>query len=375
LSSITAAGRALGSDGSEGGKVPVAHLVQVQGAGLTHYEKAVSRLQCDVKISGDVFHDVRMDDEGLQIVDVRTSGDAFKSLLEEIAHVAADSGCPPPRISTYDIREIAEIPAGAGLDYYDQAELWDESSGYENPIEQIRAARLTELVGQLPVKRVLDAGAGNGIVANRLKAMGIDVVAIDHSEAAMARVETPKLVADIGDLPFADDTFDLVLASEVLEHLPNEVFVAARREMGRVARRWVLVTVPNSEDLFCSAVVCPSCRARSSPWRHVRAFSENDFAMLIPGFRPVAVEVFGPIVEYRRRLEAMVTRELLDRWPWPPNALCPQCGFRHPPAEAQRQREALGVRSLKSRIAAPLRRHVPKWIVGTFEIDAGATSR
>ena len=280
----------------------------------------------------------------------------------------ADAGLPAPEVSSYEMLGGAGTPgADAGLEYYEQDALWDASSGYENPVEQVRADRLVEMVRALGARRILDAGAGNGIVANRLQALGLDVMAVDHSQAAMARVETPKIVGDIGDLPFDDDEFDLVLSSEVLEHLPEEVFAAARVELGRVARRWILVTVPNSEDLYCSGVVCPACRSRSSPWRHMRSFEPADVEELIPGFRAVDTQTFGPIVERRRRLETVVTRELLDRWPWPPDAICPQCGYRHDLVRAQRQRAVAGVRSLKSRLAYPIRRRVPKWIVATFE--------
>ena len=323
--------------------------------------------------SDSAFHDVETDGQGLRIVDVRHSEREFELLLDEITTIAAEAGFPPPQVSSYEIQRAAEgANGGAGLEYYEQKELWDESSGYENPIERFRAERLASLVRDLGAQRILDAGAGNGVVANRLQTMGLDVMACDHSQVAMARVSTPKVVADIGDLPFDDSTFDLVLCSEVLEHLPADVFAAARLELGRVARRWVVVTVPNREDLTSSGVVCPACRARSSPWRHMRSFAPADLIDLVPGFHAVAVESYGPVIEYRRRIEALVTRELLDRWPWPPNAICPQCGYRllAGQVDARSEAHASAFRSLKQRIAYPLRRRVPKWIIATFESTA-----
>jgi SAM-dependent methyltransferase len=349
--------------------MPFAHLVHVDGARLEHYEEAVGRLQDKSDLGGEAFHEVVHEAGGLRILDVRRSEEEFRAFLEEIAHVTARAGCPPPKVSSYDIQAAGrDAIAGAGLEYYEQDGLWDTSSGYENPVEQFRADRLARVVEGLGARRVLDAGAGNGIVANRLQAMGLDVIALDHSQAAMKRVETPWVVADIGALPFDEDSFDLVLSSEVLEHLPTEIFDSARKEFGRVARRWVVVTVPNSEDLYCTAVVCPQCRARSSAWRHMRSFTPPDLGDLIPGFRAVAIEAFGPLLEYRRRLEAIVTRELLDRWPWPPNAICPQCGYRHR-AGVEPLRAGPGARSLKSRLARPLRRRVPKWLMATYEVD------
>jgi SAM-dependent methyltransferase len=50
-----------------------------------------------------------------------------------------------------------------------------------------------------------------------------------------------------GRLPFADRSFDTVLLFEVIEHVPE--FECLLKEAFRIARRNVLVTVPNAEDV------------------------------------------------------------------------------------------------------------------------------
>lgn len=49
-------------------------------------------------------------------------------------------------------------------------------------------------------------------------------------------------MADLRRLRFDDASFDLVLSSQVLEHIPNPETV--RDELARVSARWVLVSVP-----------------------------------------------------------------------------------------------------------------------------------
>jgi SAM-dependent methyltransferase len=256
----------------------------------------------------------------------------------------------------------AQQPSG-DLEYYQQAALWDENSGYASPVEQDRADHLAELVLRSGAQTILDAGAGNGIVANRLLELGVDIVALDHSDVAMTGVRTRTVVGDIAMMPFEDNSFDLVLASEVLEHLPVDVFDAARSELARVASRAVIVTVPNRESLYAAGVTCPLCQTRSSPWRHMRSFTEGTLTDLIPGFRPSAIEAYGPMVDSRGRLEAVLIREALRRSVWPATSICPQCGYRV--SELKTNRSA-ALPPLRRRVARLFRPRAQKWIVATF---------
>ena len=56
------------------------------------------------------------------------------------------------------------------------------------------------------------------------------------------------VVAEGDDLPFPDEAFDFVLASHVLEHLPDPI--RALKEWRRVARRYVFVVLPHRDRTF-----------------------------------------------------------------------------------------------------------------------------
>ena len=112
-----------------------------------------------------------------------------------------------------------------------------------------------------PGDRVLDMGCGGGRHAFALYRRGADVVALDRSAADLVEVETMfeamRLEGEVpagaragtvrGDayaLPFDDDSFDAVVAAEVLEHLPEDE--RAMAELVRVLRPGgqIAVTVP-----------------------------------------------------------------------------------------------------------------------------------
>ena len=76
-------------------------------------------------------------------------------------------------------------------------------------------------------------------------------------------------------LPFGDAGFDAVVASEVLEHLTDEVLRPGLGEVARVLRPGgrFIGTVPAEELLDESLTVCPSCGHQFHRWGHVQSFS------------------------------------------------------------------------------------------------------
>ena len=65
------------------------------------------------------------------------------------------------------------------------------------------------------IKSVLEVGIGNKTVSNYLKTNGFKVTTCDFDKSLK-----PDKVADVRNLPFNKNQFDVVLCSEVLEHIP-----------------------------------------------------------------------------------------------------------------------------------------------------------
>jgi SAM-dependent methyltransferase len=178
----------------------------------------------------------------------------------------------------------------------DQDRIWDY---FQNEgLEVFRAAepRLTFLERRLAQLRrdgaadILNIGIGSGFLEQKLLARGIPVLSLDPDARAVERMTALGARARVGyiqQMPFADASVDVVVASEVLEHLDEPTREGGLREIRRVLRPggWFLGTVPADEDLSQNEVRCPCCGERFHRWGHQESFSSQSVrAMLEPQF-------------------------------------------------------------------------------------------
>ena len=109
---------------------------------------------------------------------------------------------------------------------------------------------LDELWHMASPESILDVGCGEGVLtsewAERLEGRIVGIDLPDPKlEAEWQKRQRPNLeykAEEATSLSFADDEFDMATAIEVLEHVPEPEATVA--EMARVAKRWVLVSVP-----------------------------------------------------------------------------------------------------------------------------------
>jgi SAM-dependent methyltransferase len=146
------------------------------------------------------------------------------------------------------------------VDSYSSSNLSKHTSS--NPLQQYllgrfhaRATGLLALVEPAP-RCVLDAGCGEGFAMQAvLGPLNIRVIGLDGSAGALqiAGKLNPSSGFSAGDLfalPFPDQSFDLVVCMEVLEHLSDPH--RGLKELCRVSAGWLLLSVPN-EPFFRGA--------------------------------------------------------------------------------------------------------------------------
>jgi SAM-dependent methyltransferase len=210
-------------------------------------------------------------------------------------------------------------------DRFDQRDVWGHLT--DDPKIQLRARMFEEMIPEA-VRSIVDVGCGDGAITNRL-ARRWQVTGVDTSSTALAHLETTAIEASATRLPLPDRSFDLVLSSEMLEHMPSDAYAQAIDEMRRVTRRYLLISVPYREDLKFRTVRCPRCNWRGHVWGHRQSFTAESLVADLPGFTAVETRTFGPPQEPHWPAWWMwTTHRLLKSYYWAPgqHPLCERCG-------------------------------------------------
>jgi 2-polyprenyl-3-methyl-5-hydroxy-6-metoxy-1,4-benzoquinol methylase len=172
-----------------------------------------------------------------------------------------------------------------------------------------RAGLIADLVGG-PGLDVLDIGCRTGALtqhyASQNAIVGVDV---DHAalERAAARLEIETAWADVEDeLPFADKSFDVVVAGEVLEHLADPALAVEHVQRVLKPGGRFVGSVPNAFRLKSRLRVLAGRHPETDP-THLQLFSPEALRSLLSPFQNVKIGfAVGRYLRLNPRLMARV---------------------------------------------------------------------
>jgi SAM-dependent methyltransferase len=173
-----------------------------------------------------------------------------------------------------------------------------------------RRALVRRTVSPWPAGRAVDVGCGPGGNTAVLRELGWRVAGVEHSPAGAAIAASRGLDVVRGDarrLPFADESLDLVLSTDVWEHIDDDRTVAA--ETHRVLRHGgrALIAVPCGMALWSGHDVALG---------HVRRNESDQLRELVTGAGLVVEDLWSwnvllrPVVRARRRKRQAAQSEM-----------------------------------------------------------------
>jgi SAM-dependent methyltransferase len=152
-----------------------------------------------------------------------------------------------------------------------QREYFETDRGfrtYNHPVVRFFATQRIEYIHTFldlkAVSSALDVGCGSGFSTYYMQEYVPEIWAVDQSHQMLGQhplKNTGRVsLANVLELPFADNSFDLVYGWEVLHHISKPSQAVA--EMVRVSRQYVLIAEPNPLNLaqFLFALIDPEHR-------------------------------------------------------------------------------------------------------------------
>lgn len=186
---------------------------------------------------------------------------------------------------------------------------YDSSGFLIRSIEQKRLAIIEEMMAARRGDRILEVGCGGGHVLRRFpqaKLTGVDVSGemLTKAERNLAGYDFELLKGDIADLGLADESFDGIVCTEVLEHVLEPERILA--QMCRVARRGARIVVTFPNDVLINrikAAIRATHLTSLPPFRriawggdhyHLHVWSVKQMRALLSDYFVVQREAFAP---------------------------------------------------------------------------------
>jgi 2-polyprenyl-3-methyl-5-hydroxy-6-metoxy-1,4-benzoquinol methylase len=174
-------------------------------------------------------------------------------------------------------------------------------------------ASMLEVFGVPRAARVLDVGCGGGLLVEKLAAAGYTAVSgIDASQVAVDAASRQGIrgvtCADATSTDFDDAAFDVVVASDVLEHILDE---------GRALHEWKRIVRPGGLVLIYVPAFSFLWSVHDEVNRHFRRYSRSQLQSVVlgAGYELDRIGYWNTALFPPTLLVRMVTRMRRDRAP------------------------------------------------------------
>lgn len=144
------------------------------------------------------------------------------------------------------------VPESEAKELYNQ--YWKEYFKFEATYKNHELNDLC-LKSGLEFESVLEVGTGNGDGVKKMLAAGKKARGIEYSNYLYENLLKDKfpdgevVEGDAADIPFDDNSFDMIVSFDVLEHIPEHRISKVAQEFARVSKKYLFVTISSNIDI------------------------------------------------------------------------------------------------------------------------------
>lgn len=172
--------------------------------------------------------------------------------------------------------------------YTIDAEVFDYYRDRNDKLEQVSVSLLRRrIIRQIPrnTRFLLDVGCGCAYIAKHFINSGTRVVSLDVAQANVEKAlkkypsdNHAAVVADVFALPFKENTFDCIVASEIIEHTVDpHAFVEALKRVLKPGGT-LIISTPYKEKIEYS--LCIHCNCKTPKNAHLHSFDKKNMSSL-----------------------------------------------------------------------------------------------
>lgn len=163
---------------------------------------------------------------------------------------------------------------------------------------------------------ILDVGCGRGrdLIHPEKLQIGLDISLEVINKAKEENNNAHFLIGDVYNLPFHKKSVDLIISSEVIEHLTKKEQLLFSNELSRVSKKYVIITTPNRNRIMrlCGKFIpsrikgplayllgFPTGRITTSPNWHEYELSKSEIIKIFEGFSQSRILGWGYFFPHR----------------------------------------------------------------------------
>lgn len=176
----------------------------------------------------------------------------------------------------------------------DHTTFYDNLNWEKAELEKKLSKKINLIINSIPedVTTILDVGCGDGTISNAMSEK-YKVVAVDRSINALKFVKTHKALVSADYLCFRSNQFDLLFSSELVEHLPEDIYKDSINEFKRLSEKYIFLTFPNNENIEKQVTQCTKCKYNFNKSYHLRSINIGTIEKTFPEYKIITQFDFG----------------------------------------------------------------------------------